>query len=231
MEFLYSASGANVQPIIREFRIKSDTVVKKGQIVNVDEQGRVKAGKSIILGVAAEDHSGVEDESNPRSNGEKIKVICSPNSVYKLYGTCIKFCHDDSEPGAFVTRDYAAGSGDNIFGNCILVLTKKAEDSENTDPVGTVYYVDGNSYDAMDEFMTFSVCGGTGVPDDDDEYAIIANVGNLTVGPQNDDNNVMIGNDTQFACVGCTTSLNNEKGLPYSHVVIADTLFSKQLYY
>lgn len=85
-EYAYDPSSWDIPPV-HEYDIASGTVITKGQIVKLVSGLVVAAGAVaatyLVLGVAAENHSGVADTQNPRANGTRIKVWDSPTTVFK----------------------------------------------------------------------------------------------------------------------------------------------------
>lgn len=72
---------------VHEYDIAAGTVITKGQVVKLVNSlvvaGGAVAATYLVLGIAAEAHTGVADTQNPRSNGLKIKVWDSPTAVFK----------------------------------------------------------------------------------------------------------------------------------------------------
>jgi hypothetical protein len=85
-EYAYDPASWNV-PSIHEYDIAAGTVITKGQVVKLTNSLVVAAGAVaatyLVLGVAAEAHTGVADTQNPRANGTRIKVYDSPTAVFK----------------------------------------------------------------------------------------------------------------------------------------------------
>ncbi|CAI6073573.1 hypothetical protein [Cohnella sp. JJ-181] len=86
IEYAYSLAVTSA-PIIEEFPIAAGTVIEKGEVVKLVEGFVVAVGDTDqddpYLGVSAEEHTGTASLLNPRSNGNKIKVYCSPLAVFK----------------------------------------------------------------------------------------------------------------------------------------------------
>lgn len=85
-EYAYDPASPDV-PSVKEYDIAAATVIKKGQVVKLTNALVTAAGAVaatyLVLGVAAEDHTGVADTQNPRANGTRIKVYDSPTAVFK----------------------------------------------------------------------------------------------------------------------------------------------------
>jgi len=129
----FDLTGSQVRQA-REYPINESTVILSGQAVVLTE-GKVMPATSastVVLGVAAENHLGVPDAFNPRSNGKFIKVFDSPTQVY--------VCK---------TPEYPALTGDTDFFTCTAKTTglkngyaklvDKEADSTNSDPLGSTY--------------------------------------------------------------------------------------------
>ena len=105
MKFLFGMGGANV-PVIKEFEIVKENEVQHGEILFINENGVVDAenGK-ILLGVAAEDHSGKKELLNERSNGNRIRVDITKDGVYMAENPVL-VALSDAEAGKFVCSSY-----------------------------------------------------------------------------------------------------------------------------
>lgn len=86
IEYAYSLAVTSA-PIIGEFPIAANTVIEKGEVVKLVEGFVVAVGDTDqddpYLGVSAEEHTGTATLLNPRENGDKIRVYCSPLAVFK----------------------------------------------------------------------------------------------------------------------------------------------------
>ncbi|MCL2080689.1 MAG: hypothetical protein FWH16_01170 [Oscillospiraceae bacterium] len=131
----FDLSGSQVRQA-REYPIDGSTVIISGQTVALADGKVVAAPPSAaaVLGVAAENHLGVSDAFNPRSNGGAIKVYDSPTQVY--------VCK---------TPEYTVLTGDTDFFTCAAKtaglkngrakLVDKEAGSTNKDPLGTAYNI------------------------------------------------------------------------------------------
>lgn len=144
ISYAYDLSGGAV-PVIREFDIATATVIEKGEVVRMDlTTGLVVAvgdqdQDDPYLGVAAEEHTGVADTQNPRANGLKIKVFCSPTAVFKCKPGIITTA-DSGTATNWVDGELVAGAGfaNDDFSGGFLKLTAKAAASTLTIPVGWI---------------------------------------------------------------------------------------------
>ena len=132
MNFMFNLSGNNI-PLIKEYEIDADTVIECGEVVGIKDDKVVKADEADkLLGVSAESHTGEKDILNVRSNGKKIRVIISPDAVYGV---------KSSEYTAISGTDTSIiVPGDGLAVNVksgYAVLVRKAENSVNTDSIGT----------------------------------------------------------------------------------------------
>lgn len=135
----FDLTGSQVRQA-REYPISESTVIQNGQAVVLID-GKVypaTAASDVLLGVAAENHLGVPDAMNTRSNGRLIKVYDSPTQIY--------VCK---------TPEYTAQSGDTASFTCaaktaglkngFVKLVDKEPDSTNTDALGMVYEITGST--------------------------------------------------------------------------------------
>ena len=133
MNFIFNASGANV-PVIKEFDIATSTSITAGAAVGLSSGLVVAASSaSVILGVAAETHSGAADLLNPRANGKKLRVIISPDAVYEAPFQTLTA----SSTGTATTFVCAATNVSTSLAGGKLMLISKGASSTNTDKPGT----------------------------------------------------------------------------------------------
>ena len=163
MKFVFCAAGAN-QPAIREFDIQPDACIEEGRVVcatgGVADES-VKNG--ILLGVAAETHSGKADILNPRSDGKRIRVNVTAGAVYSAKAkslTALTGCTATAFSCNSTLFSSAVTSG-------VLVLRSKADGSTNTDAIGAVRTVSACAVSSGK--ATFTVSSG-GVPCAGDVY-------------------------------------------------------------
>ncbi len=132
MKFTFDLSGNGI-PLIKEYDIDSEIAIGDGEVVGLAGSKVVKADDAeCILGVAAEEHTGTHDELNARSDGTKIRVIISPDAVY---GAAAKayIASTGNETTIVVPSDGLSVGVNSGY----AVLVRKAENSLNTDEIGT----------------------------------------------------------------------------------------------
>lgn len=132
MTYSFNLTGAGV-PVIKEFYTHKNAVIKAGQIVYLDDEGYVnKDGNGSLLGVAAEDHTGVKDALNVRADGDRVRVDITKDAFYKV--ACPVFtASEDGDTSSLIAESTNA---DAQTAGC-LIMTEKGEGSTNTDGVGT----------------------------------------------------------------------------------------------
>lgn len=165
MEYKYNLYGAQV-PEFHEYDIASDTVIKKGQVVTISAGLVVLAAvaqTTAILGIAAEDHTGVTDTLNPRLNGTKIKVYDSPGAVFSCKAK-IELTATSGNATTFAATGLTGSYADSDFVNGYLILTGKATTSTLTDPIGTLYKITGYTNTGR-VFTAASFSGGVSAGD------------------------------------------------------------------
>lgn len=157
----------------RPYDIDPATRIGNGQVVDL-ENGLVVAhaagGTGAILGVAAEYHGGTPDALDPRSNGPEILVWDGPGQVFSCPAP--KLTALDGGSATTVTAKLAGAEGAYVGGH--LKLAAKAEDSGNTDAIGTVRRI--TAFATADGTGTFTLEEG-GVPGAGDEYVLFLPVG------------------------------------------------------
>lgn len=137
MKPFQNADGGVIQSV-RTYDIAPDTVVEEGQVVILSGGLVTKAAAGetgLILGVAAESHSGAADALNPRANGKEIMVFDSPTLIMRCKAPLLTATGGSAT--TFVCTDLAAFA-DNDFKGGFIRLVSKGEESTNTDAVGTV---------------------------------------------------------------------------------------------
>jgi len=141
MFYKYDLSGSNF-PVISEFPIAGATAILDGEVVKIASGLVVPAvaGETgAVIGVAAEAHTGVADIQNPRSNGNVIRVLCSPTAVFGCKPNTLLTATSGS--GTTFAATALGAYADNDWVGAKLVLKTKGAGSTLTDPVGTVYDV------------------------------------------------------------------------------------------
>ncbi len=163
MKFEFCACGASV-PVILDFDIEKTTEVNEGEIVCANEgviDGTVNGG--VVLGVAAETHSGQKDILNERANGSKLRVNVTKGAVYSCKAkeiTAISGCSATTIKCTDSTFSSSVTGGK-------LVLVRKAEGSTNSDEIGSVRSISACAVSG--NTVTFTVSNGA-VAVSGDEY-------------------------------------------------------------
>lgn len=130
IEYAYDLAVVSA-PIIKEFYIASGTAIEQGEVVKLVEGAVVAVGDTDqddpYLGVAAEAHTGVSDIMNPRANGNKIKVYCSPLAVFKCQPGILSTA-DSGDATTWVDGEIvaAAGFADNDWNGGYLKVKSTA---------------------------------------------------------------------------------------------------------
>lgn len=169
MKFSFNASGANA-PLIMEYDIAANTAIYAGEAVGVKNGLIVKASAATtLLGVAAEDHSGVEEFLNPRANGEVIRVNIAADAVYEVKAP--RFTAKSGTATTLVTET-AALSTAVTSGRAILVA--KAANSANSDEIGSARRISACAISGANATLTLA---SGGVPAAGDEYMLLPDVG------------------------------------------------------
>ena len=180
MKFFQKLDGA-VHVSAREYDVACATAISEGQLVKLKEGlvvGVDEDETGAILGIAAENHTGVTDAIDPRADGKKIFVIDDPNVVMQCKAPEV------TATGGSETTLQAEGLGvfsDDDFNGGYVKLIRKAEKSEdidaleqaqskNTDVIGQVRRIT----DFTDGTLTLEE-GGT--PEAGDVYALFPPVG------------------------------------------------------
>jgi hypothetical protein len=160
ISYAYDLSGIDY-PVIREFDIATGTVIELGEVVQI-ASGKVIAVADPadlddpVLGVAMEEHTGAADTLNPRSNGLRIKVACSPTAVFKCKPAVVSTA-DSGNTTTWVDAEITAGA-DDLYNGGYLKLTEKAAASTLTAPVGTIYAI--TDFDHASDTLTGAFGGG-----------------------------------------------------------------------
>lgn len=217
MEYVFSLSGSNTEPCIREFDINTNTNIKAGYTVSLGDNNKVTADTYNCVGVAAENHPGVADDKNPRANGNKIKVICSPDAVYRLYGIDLKFIPESSTATKMTTVNSSIVKAESIYGKYVLVMVSKDPASENTDTVGTVRYITDNTYNSSTGAVSMTVNSG-GIPHANDVYCLVPGTGVDNISTADYKSVYISTSSSTFRSVGYDANLDNVKKRPSCYV-------------
>lgn len=165
ISYAYDLAGIDYA-VIREFDIATDTAIELGEVVVLSE-GKVIAVAAPedlddpVLGVAAEAHTGVADTLNPRSDGLRIKVFCSPTAVFKCKPAVVSTA-DSGNTTTWVDAEITAGA-DDLYNGGYLKLTEKADDSTLTAVIGTKYAI--TDFDHGSDTLTGAFTGGVSAGD------------------------------------------------------------------
>lgn len=142
MKFYQKLDGS-VHVSAREYDVASDTAIAEGQVVKLCEGlvvGVDKCESGAILGIAAENHSGISDALDPRADGKKIFVIDDPSIVMQCRAPLVAATGGSGTTlrvlwlNIFSSRDFNGG---------YVKLICKSEDSTNTDVIGQVRRIMG----------------------------------------------------------------------------------------
>lgn len=132
MTYSFNLNGSGY-PVVKEFFTEKTACIKAGQAVYLDENGIVNSkAEGTLLGVAAEDHSGVKDILNERADGEKIRVDITKDAFYRM--ACPVFeAIEEGDTTSLICQSTMADADTYGF----LILKEKGEGSINTDAIGT----------------------------------------------------------------------------------------------
>lgn len=214
MNFMFNLSGNNI-PLIKEYEIDEDTVIAYGEAVGIADGKVVRAdGAEALLGVSAEAHSGEKDELNVRSNGNKIRVIISPDAVYGVKAKEYAVISGTAD-SITVRSDGLAVSVNSGY----AVLVKKAENSVNTDAVGTRRKITGCAVSGAQ--ATVNVEAG-GVACEGDIYVLIPEIADEV---QLDENGTGVCFFRQNSTLKFITVSNDNDGRTV-YVKLCDTVFA-----
>lgn len=138
MKPIQNADG-HVGLTARNYPIAADTAIKMGQVVKLSG-GKVVAAASAetgaILGIAGENHSGVPDALNPRSNAAEVLVCDNPGLLFECHAPAVKASGGSATTMAAASGEIASTIADDAFNGGVLLLVKKAAASANADPLG-----------------------------------------------------------------------------------------------
>ena len=159
----------------REYDIAATTAIVEGQIVKLTSGLVVAAAAgetSAILGIAAENHSGVEDALDPRANGTKIVVVDDPETVMQCAAPQITAAAGGSATTIVAAENNLAAFSANDLTGGYVQLVSKADGSTNEDAIGQVRRI--TSFASASSTLTVD-SGGT--PTAGDVYAVYPPVG------------------------------------------------------
>lgn len=143
----------------KDYPIAAATDIKEGQVVKLTGGLVVlalAAETGAIIGISAENHTGVADAFNPRNNGTVIRIIDSPYTVLESPAPRV------TATSGSTTTMAATGMGtfaDDDFNGGFMKLVSKGASSANTDSIGTIYPITDFTA-ATDLFTTTKTAGG-----------------------------------------------------------------------
>lgn len=158
----YDVGGAQ-NTAKKDYDIASSTVIYEGQVVALSAGKVVLAAvgqTSAILGVAAENHTGVADpffaSNGHASNGTRISVYDGPTQIFEAVAPQVTAT---SGTTATLVATGIATFADSDFVGGYMKLISKAVASTNTDSLGTVYPITGFTATSK-TFTTTQTAGG-----------------------------------------------------------------------
>lgn len=167
---IYQKLDGQVLSSAREYDIAYNTAISAGQLVKLSEGkviAAVAAETGALLGVAAENHSGVADALDPRANGTKILVYDDPHAVYQCEAPQVSAASGSATTLVFTAGQYF--SADDFNGGYVK-LVSKASGSTNTDEIGKVRAISDFAVTANTSGTLTLASGGT--PASGDVYAV-----------------------------------------------------------
>lgn len=176
MKFYQKLDGGTLVSA-REYDVASPTELVKGQVVKLFNGTVVSPTSSedgAVLGVAAENHSGIPDPLDPRANGTKILVIDDPEAVFQCAVPEVA-----AVAGSTTTLEVAElkSFAEDDFNGGYVKLVKKAEDSTNTDEIGTLRRIVDFAPDAAPSTKGILTIERGGAPCAGDVYALFPPLG------------------------------------------------------
>ena len=145
----------------RPYPVEADEAIREGQVVQLSGGvvvPAVTAQTGAVLGIAAENHSGVLDGLNPRSNGTELLVYDNPGLIFECSAPEVT-----AESGSITTLVSSAGSlgtfTDDAFNGGVLQLAAKGAESGNDDTLGMLRPVT----DYAASTYTFTIASGGAV--------------------------------------------------------------------
>ena len=157
---------------IREYPIAYNTAIKVGQIVKISGGLVVLAvaGETgAILGIAMENHSGVADCLDPRSNGTSILVCDDPAVISECKAPQLT-----ASGGSSTTVVGTIAGAADVYNGGYLKLVAKAAGSTNTDEIGTIKQI--ADFATSEGVGTFTVASG-GAANSGDVYEVYPPLG------------------------------------------------------
>jgi len=177
-------AGGHVGLTARNYPIAADTAISAGQVVVLTAGLVVAAAANVtgaILGIAAENHPGVEDPLNLRADGAEILVYDNPELIFECPVSVITAASGSATTIVPAAGDVAAAAADDAYNNSVLVLRSKAAESANTDPIGI--HIKVTDYTKTGTILTKE---SGGVPSAGDEYEMYPAIGSKVCGLDSD---------------------------------------------
>ena len=199
MQYVYNLNSASSPEHIRDFPISATAAVRRGQLLGFSSNAASVSAFTYLLGVSAEDHTGTADAFNARSNGDSIRVSCSPQAVYAanapritaVSGTAASLITDEASLSSIAETDLSGG---------YIVLVSKGATSANREAPGTVRKITG--YTAASKTFAFASGGAVSAGD---VYALFPPIGCAKLTVTSDGQNVALSSvsaQQYFKCVG-----------------------------
>ncbi len=182
MKFLYGLAGANV-PVIKEFTVKSDCKIMAGEVVFLNGDGVVDSEGDILLGVCAEDHTGVKDILNERADKENLRVDITKGGVYEMACPVITAQADGTSATLVCDKELI----DETAAGSYLAFVKCGEGSANAEKQGNIRKI--ISVTSADDVATVTLEDGESTFEGD-EYVFIPKTG--FEGSVGEDNNSFV---------------------------------------
>ena len=157
----------------RNYPIDPETAVTMGQVVKLTAGKVVPAGQKetgALLGIAAEDHTGVEDALNFRSNAPEVLVCDSPGLIFECRAPKV-IAGSGTATSLTARSGQVGGAASGAFAGGVLVMRQKAAGSGNTDAWGQRRAVTAYASGGV-----FTLTAG-GVPGEGDEYELYPPIG------------------------------------------------------
>ena len=173
-------AGGHVGLTARNYPIAGGTAIAAGSVVKLSGAvvtAAAAAETGPILGIAAENHPGVADVLNARSDGGEILVYDSPELIFECPVSMITAASGSATTLVPASGQVAAAAADDSYNGGVLVLREKAADSGNTDPVGKRIPV--TDYAKSGTVLTKE---SGGVPSAGDRYALYPAIGSAVCG-------------------------------------------------
>ena len=173
----YQKTDGGVHVSAREYDIAPSTAIVEGQLVKLSAGLVVSATAgetNTLLGIAAENHSGMADALDPRADGGKILVIDDPGVVMQCDVPQVT-----ALAGSSTTLEVTAlkvFAADDFNGGYVKLISK-AEGSTNTDEIGAVRRISDFALDNATATKGILTIEAGGAPCAGDVYALFPPLG------------------------------------------------------